>query len=276
VIVTHMHPDHIGLAHWLTARWSGPGRECRLWISTGDWNAACNAARGGTGPSGEEAAVFYALHGLADPEALQRVRSQRSDYAALVPAVPTRHRRLMDAQVLRIGGRDWTCHAGHGHAPEHIALHCPALGVLIAGDMVLPRISTNMSVWAHEPDGDPLGLYLESLHWFEGLPETTLVLPSHGKPFGGPLTPAVGGGLHTRLRQLHDHHAERLATALKACVEPKTCAQMVPVIFPRALDAHQYSFAMGETIAHMNHLWQTGQARRSFEAGVYRFQAADS
>lgn len=250
VIVTHMHPDHIGLAHWLTSRWSGPGRECRLWISTGDWNAACNAARGGTGPAGEEAAVFYALHGLADPEALQRVRSQRSDYAALVPAVPSRHRRLMDAQGLRIGGRDWTCHAGHGHAPEHIALHCPALGVLIAGDMVLPRISTNISVYGHEPEGDPLALYLASLARMRALPPDVLVLPSHGKPFVG---------LHERIAQLEAHHAERLAEVARACAQaPLSALDLLPGLFRRPLDASQMPFALGEAVAHAHCLWGRG------------------
>jgi glyoxylase-like metal-dependent hydrolase (beta-lactamase superfamily II) len=250
VVVTHMHPDHIGLAHWLTARWSEPGRECRLWISAADWNAACNASRGSTGPAGEEAAAFYALHGLDDPAVLQRVRSHRSDYMTLVPEVPPRHRRLMDGQLLRIGGHDWTCLAGYGHSPEHIALHCPALDVLIAGDMVLPRISTNISVFGHEPEGDPLTLYLESLARLRALPAHTLVLPSHGKPFTG---------LHERIAQLETHHAQRLAEVARSCAqEPRSALDLLPAMFRRPLDATQIPFALGEAVAHLHRLWAQG------------------
>ena len=244
VLVTHMHPDHIGLAHWLTERWSSPGRPCRLWISAADWNAACLASRGGTGPSGEQAADFYALHGLADPVTLERVRAQRGDYVSLVPAVPSTHRRLMDGQVLRIGGHDWTCLAGHGHAPEHIALHCPALGVLIAGDMVLPRITTNISVWGHEPEGDPLTLYLRSLAAMRALPAGTLVLPSHGTPFTG---------LHERIAQLEAHHAERLEVVQQACARaPQSAFELLPLLFRRRLDGQQVLFALGEAVAHLH------------------------
>jgi glyoxylase-like metal-dependent hydrolase (beta-lactamase superfamily II) len=82
---------------------------------------------------------------------------------------------------------------GFGHSPEHASLYCEELRVLISGDMVLPRISTNVSVFAIEPEGNPLQLYLDSLGKFADLPDDTLVLPSHGKPFRG---------LHTRIAQL--------------------------------------------------------------------------
>jgi glyoxylase-like metal-dependent hydrolase (beta-lactamase superfamily II) len=139
--------------------------------------------------------------------------------------------------------------------------------------MVLPRISTNMSVWATEPDADPLGLYLDSLRRFEHLPEDCLILPSHGKPFGGERL-ETSGGLHTRLRQLHEHHEERLSEALAFCQTPRTAAQVLPVLFPRALDFHQFTFAMGETLAHLNRLWHAQSVRRDFTEGVFYFQAA--
>ena len=181
VIVTHMHPDHIGNAHWLTERWG-----CRLWISATDWNAARIASQSTTGFGGDDAAAFFGEHGLVDPEALAKVRGRGGYYASMVPAVPRQYRRLMDGQVLRIGEHDWRCIAGYGHAPEHISLHCAALGVLISGDMVLPRISTNISVIDLEPEADPLPLFLASIARMRELPEDTLVLPSHGKPFTRP------------------------------------------------------------------------------------------
>ena len=269
VLVTHMHPDHIGLAHWLCERWTTPQRECRLWISGTDWNAGRMASLATTGFGGEAAARFFALHGLVDPESLARVRARSNYYASMVPQVPARFRRLMEGDVLRIGAHDWTCHAGHGHAPEHISLHCRALRVLISGDMVLPRISTNVSVIDLEPEGNPLPLYLASIARMRELPADTLVLPSHGKPFRG---------LHARIEQLIAHHDERFDAVLEACArEPQTAASLLPVLFHRALDLHQTTFAMGESIAHLNALWQRGQLKRELGAdGVYRFTLAQT
>ncbi|MFM2058935.1 MAG: hypothetical protein RLY71_3320 [Pseudomonadota bacterium] len=267
VIVTHMHPDHIGLAHWLTEHWSTPEWPCRLWISATDWNAARMASIQTTGFGGEAAAAFFASHGLSDPEALAKVRARGNYYASMVPTVPPRYRRLMDGQPLQIGGHTWRCHVGHGHAPEHMSLHCEQLGVLISGDMVLPRISTNISVIDLEPEADPLPLYLASLDRMRALPADTLVLPSHGKPFRG---------LQERIEQLHEHHRERLADVLAACAEaPCTAADILPVLFKRALDLHQTTFAMGEAIAHLHALWLGGQLARLRGAdGVLRFRPA--
>jgi glyoxylase-like metal-dependent hydrolase (beta-lactamase superfamily II) len=259
VIVTHMHPDHIGLAHWLTERWG-----VRLWVSATDFNAARLASQSTTGFGGESAAAFMASHGLTDPDAVDKVRRRSNYYASMVPQVPARFRRLMGGDTLRIGEHDWNCHAGYGHAPEHISLHCAALGVLISGDMVLPRISTNVSVIDLEPEANPLPLYLASIGRMLALPAETLVLPSHGKPFRG---------LHTRVGQLVNHHDERFADLMAACAQaPQTAASLLPVLFRRPLDLHQTTFAMGESIAHLNALWLRGELRRDTGAdGVIRF-----
>ncbi len=263
VIVTHMHPDHIGLADWLTQRWSTPAQECRLWISATDWNVARGASQSTGGTGGDSAADFYASHGLA-ADAVAQVRARTHYFSDLVPAVPARYRRLMDGMGLRIGNHDWTCIAGYGHAPEHIALHCPAAGVLIAGDMVLPRISTNVSVYDLEPEGNPLPLYLRSIAALRSVPAQTLVLPSHGKPFTG---------LHERIGQLEQHHADRYAEVLEACAEgPKTAADLLPVLFKRPLDLHQSTFAMGESVAHLHALESQGRLQSNGGAGgVWRF-----
>jgi glyoxylase-like metal-dependent hydrolase (beta-lactamase superfamily II) len=287
VIATHMHPDHIGLAHWLTERW-----QCALWISATDFNVARISSQSTTGFGGERAAAFFASHGLTDPDAVAKVRARANYYAGMVPRVPASFRRLMDGMRLVIGGREWRCIAGYGHAPEHIALHCdqmdvapktpaasapqggaPELGaarrssVLISGDMVLPRISTNVSVYDVEPESNPLTLYLDSLARYETLPESTLVLPSHGKPFTG---------LQSRIRQLREHHEHRLADVMAACRE-RAChaADLLPVLFKRKLDLHQTTFAMGESVAHLHALWFAGRlARACGEDGVWRFRAA--
>jgi len=262
VIVTHMHPDHIGNAHWLTERFG-----VRLWISATDWNAARMASSATTGFGGDSAAAFMASHGLTDPAAVQKIRARSNYYASMVPQVPPRFRRLMDQDVLRIGDHDWHGLVGHGHAPEHISLHCPALGLLISGDMLLPRISTNVSVIDIEPEGNPLPLYLASIDRLRALPADTLVLPSHGRPFHH---------LHVRVAQLVAHHDERFAEVLAACAEaPQTAASLLPVLFKRTLDLHQTTFAMGESIAHLNALWIDGRLRRDRGAdGIFRFSRA--
>jgi len=262
VIVTHMHPDHIGLAHWLTERW-----QCRMWISATDYNAARMASQSTTGFGGDAAAAFFASHGLSDAEAIAKVRARSNYYAGMVPQVPLQFRRLLDGLVIRIGGHDWVCKVGYGHAPEHIALQCPALSLLISGDMVLPRISTNVSVYDLEPEANPLPLYLDSIDRLRALPGDTLVLPSHGKPFVG---------LHARIAQLKAHHDERLADVLATCAEaPHHAASLLPVLFKRALDLHQTTFAMGESVAHLHALWLAGQLKRKLgEDGVYRFALA--
>ena len=299
VIVTHMHPDHIGLAHWLCERWSGdPGAEppqagvsplggqrpaqrrspgftpqggrrlgvCHLWISATDYNAARIGSQSTTGFGGASAADFFAAHGMTDPDSLEKIRDRASYYPSMVPAVPRQFRRLMDGQRVRIGGRDWRCISGYGHAPEHMALYCDPLQVLISGDMVLPRISTNVSVYDVEPESDPLLQFLDSLDKYLPLPEATLVLPSHGKPFTG---------LHERIQQLKDHHTERLAELLDACrATPCSGADAVAVLFRRPLDLHQTTFAMGEAVAHLHRLWFDGLVRRERDAeGIWRFRA---
>jgi glyoxylase-like metal-dependent hydrolase (beta-lactamase superfamily II) len=264
VLCTHMHPDHIGLADWLTQRWS-----VRLWISATDWNVARSASQHTSDVGGEQAAAFMASHGLADPVSLAKIRQRTNYYASMVPRVPRSYRRLMDGDVVGVGGQPWHCIAGYGHAPEHIALHRPgadadAGGVLISGDMVLPRISTNVSVWDLEPEGNPLPLYLSSIERLRSLPATTLVLPSHGRPFTG---------LHTRIDQLQAHHDAHFAEVLAACATaPQTAAELLPILFRRPLDLHQTTFAMGESVAHLHALWYRGELRRECDGdGVYRF-----
>ncbi|HEX2012453.1 MAG TPA: MBL fold metallo-hydrolase [Roseateles sp.] len=262
VIVTHFHPDHMGLAHWLTERW-----QCRLWISATDYNLARVASGSTVGMGGETAAAFFGSHGLTDPESLAKIRGRASYYPSMVPQVPASYRRLLDGMTLDIGGQAWRCLVGYGHAPEHISLHCPGLGLLISGDMVLPRISTNVSVVDVEPEADPLTLYLNSIERMLELPADTLVLPSHGKPFRG---------LHARVDQLHQHHDERLADVQAACAtRPCHAAELLELLFKRKLDLHQTTFAMGESVAHLNALWLAGKLRREHGGdGVYRFAAA--
>jgi glyoxylase-like metal-dependent hydrolase (beta-lactamase superfamily II) len=259
VIATHMHPDHIGLAHWLCERWNAP-----FFISATDFMVATILCTCLDASSGERTVQFYAQHGLNDAETARKLLERKPYFTTLVPSVPAQYHRLIDGGTLQVGAHAWKCISGYGHAAEHMALYCAELGVLIGGDMMLPRISTNVSVYEQEPEADALALFLSSIDRFLALPAETLVLPSHGKPFTG---------LHIRIQQLHDHHRDRLAEVIAACTQkPCSASDVLPVLFKRPLDFHQTTFALGEAVAHLHALWHDGTLRRQRDAeGVYRF-----
>ncbi|HEV3104511.1 MAG TPA: MBL fold metallo-hydrolase [Trinickia sp.] len=267
-IVTHCHPDHLGLADWICKGGARERWNVRLWITLGEYMLGRVMSAGdGSNAGGEGAARHFALHGLADAEALEKLRNRRDYYSKLVPAIPPQYRRMREGDTLTIGAHTWRVVTGYGHSPEHCALFSESAGVLISGDMVLPRISTNVSVFDIEPEGNPLALYLDALGRYETMPADTLVLPSHGKPFRG---------LHTRIAQLRAHHKARLAEVREACaVKPHSAADIVPLMFKRALDIHQMTFAMGEALAHLHLLWLEGELERIEGGdGVIRFAIA--
>lgn len=261
VVVTHMHPDHVGLSHWLCQRFDAP-----LFMTITDYTMARLFSEGGAqggATGGERAVAFFGKHGINDPDSMTQLLERKTYYSDLVPAMPDHFTRIADNDVLRIGGRDWQVIIGQGHAPEHASLYCAELNIFIAGDMVLPRISTNVSVSDLEPNADPLKLYLESLDKYTFMPEDTLVLPSHGKPFLG---------LHVRIQQQREHHAARLAEVMEACVTPQSAADIVPIMFTRKLDLHQMTFALGEALAHLHTLFYQGRLCRQVDGeGVIRF-----
>jgi glyoxylase-like metal-dependent hydrolase (beta-lactamase superfamily II) len=260
IICTHCHPDHVGLADWIATRWRVP-----LWMTAGEYAFARMMSAGLPGIDGNAMLPHFALHGANDPALLQKLSERKEYYPTLVPSVPPTFNRIQDRQIIAIGQHGWRVITGFGHAPEHAALYCESLQILISGDMILPRISPNVSVFPVEPEANPVQEYLDSLSKFSDLPTTTLTLPSHGKPFRG---------LHIRIAQLRDHHRDRLAEVLSACITPQSAASIVPIMFTRPLDTHQLTFALGEALAHLHKLWYDGKLARHLDAdGVIRFQS---
>ena len=256
VIVTHYHPDHVGSAAWLVKRTGAP-----FWMTTSEYlsaHAAHDDTAGFDRPTGID---FFARNGLDVSRFPEKLRSANG-YRRGVPEVPRSYRRMMHGDRLQIGAREWEVITVFGHAPEHAALWCEALNVLISGDQVLPRITTNVGVWGNQPEANPLALFLSSLGNFSHLPADALVLPSHDRVFRG---------LHTRIAQLHEHHERRLERLLEGCVQPLSAHDALPLLFKRALDDHQLMFAMGESIAHLHYLERAWKVRRIDEAGVRRF-----
>ncbi len=261
VIATHYHPDHLGNAAWLTARFGAA-----LTMPQAEFLTAHMVANGATGYAIDATCELFRAHGMTE-EHVAALRARGNNYRRGVPELPASFRRLMADDDVHIGEHRWRAIGGYGHSPEHMALYCADLGVCISGDMLLPRISTNVAVWPVEPDGDPLARFLASLATFAALPSDTLILPSHGLPF-------FGAAL--RVEQLHAHHAARLAELEAAAHKPRTAADLLPVLFRRELDLQQRFFAMGEAIAHLNYLWHAGRFTRTIDAdGILHFQRAN-
>jgi glyoxylase-like metal-dependent hydrolase (beta-lactamase superfamily II) len=260
VLVTHFHPDHIGNADWLARRFG-----VELWCPQAEWLMSQLAWQGMGGNDSEKRLGHYRRHGVAEAH-IQSFRERGNHYRMLVPSVAPQFRAVREGDVVTIGGRQWHAFTVLGHAPEHACLFCPEANVLISGDQVLPKITTNVSVWPDQPHANPLRLYLDSLKRFRPLPPDALVLPSHGLPFRG---------LHRRLDYLRQHHDDRLAETLDAVAQPRTASELVPVLFRRQLDTHQLGFAIGETLAHLHFLEAEGQVARLLgEDGIERFRKA--
>ena len=257
VIATHYHPDHFGNAAWLAQRWG-----CPVAMPEAEYLTAHAVAEDRAGYGIEATCALFRAHGLS-AEQLAALSGRGNTYRRGVPTLPVVHERLLAGDEIAIGAHRWQVIAGHGHSPEHAALYCADSGVLISGDMLLPQISTNVSVWPVEPEGDPLERFLASLDRFDALPADTLVLPSHGLPFSG---------IPIRTGMLRAHHAARLTELEAAARQPITAAQALPLLFRRALDTQQVLFAMGEAIAHLNHLWRAGRLERSSADAIYEFR----
>jgi len=260
IIVTHFHPDHVSLAGWLIKKWKAP-----IWMTYSEWMQAQLNRFGGPTADIDARMKFYKEHGM-EKSGIDGYRETRPDFSKIILPLPTSFRRMIDAEEFSIGDHNWRVITGAGHSPEHAALWCKDLNILISGDQVLPRISTNVSLQCNEPDGDPLRLYLGSLEKFRFLAKDTFILPSHDQPFYG---------LHERIDALGEHHADRLEAAYQACTESKTSRELIPILFKRQLDSHQLGFAIGEAMAHANYLVTDGRLRKSQgNDGIIRYLQA--
>lgn len=260
IIVTHFHPDHMGLAGWLTEKFG-----VEMWATEKEWGTASGLYRD-TGPEHvDRARVFYQAAGFND-ELMIEVDKRQNPYPTRVSLIPESYRKIVDGEMIDIGGRDWRVIVGTGHSPEHACLYCLDDHILISGDQILPKITPNVSVWPQFPEMDPLSLFLASIDKFRDLASDTLVLPSHNWPFHG---------LIERLDQLAHHHDERLDEVVAACaVEPLTGTDVLKHLFKRKLDTHQLFFAIGESLAHLHYLESQDRiTKESGPGGVDLFRA---
>jgi glyoxylase-like metal-dependent hydrolase (beta-lactamase superfamily II) len=261
VLVTHMHPDHIGMAGWLTRKF-----DCRLWITRLEF-LTCRSLAADTGREAPVDGIrFYRAAGWTE-EQIETYRGRFGFFGKMLHALPDSYHRLRDGDAVRIGARDWRVVVGNGHSPEHACLWQPELKLLISGDQILPKISSNVSVFPTEPDGDPLDDWLTSLARIKTVvPDDVLVLPAHNEPFRG---------LHARIDDLIHGHQARLTRMRRLIAEPKRVVDAFGVLFRRTMDDAVLGMATGECLAHLNYLVARGEAvRRRDEAGVDWYSAA--
>lgn len=257
VIVTHHHPDHIGMAGWFQTE-----HGAELVTTRTAWLMARMLVLDEQDRPTPETLKFWQHAGM-DPEIYaQRAGERPFNFADCVASMPLGYRRIREGDSLHAGGRDWVVRMGNGHAPEHATLW--ADDVVLGGDQLLPSISPNLGVYPTEPDADPVEDWLEACERLAAFatPEQ-LVLPGHKLPFTG---------LPTRMRQLIDNHHGALVRLLNYMDTPKTAHECFLPLFKREVRGGEYGLALVESVAHCAHLYLAGQVTRTLrEDGAYTY-----
>ena len=258
VFCTHHHVDHVGLSGYLTDRWRVP-----LFMSYQEYFTL----RGWPMDIKEvpwQHAEFFRRAGL--PEELLERTLVMFDFFGEISPMPPSFNRLNDGSPLAVAGADWRILMGQGHAPEHAMLYSAQQGILISGDQLLPRISTNVSVSVVNPEEEPLSLWLASLELLSELPDETLVLPGHGLPFRGVVR---------RVEELRGHHHRRFEVVLAACAGSELSAyELVKVMYPYPLSDFDMQLALGECLAHIRYLLSKGRLEGRLDGeGIMRYRS---
>jgi glyoxylase-like metal-dependent hydrolase (beta-lactamase superfamily II) len=252
VICTHMHPDHCGLAGWFHARFG-----VDVWMSRLEYLSARVVSSQASPPAPLSTRQFYRAAGWSDAD-VQQYSDKFGAFSRLIHPLPDQYHRLSDGDVLNIGAYRWEVVVGSGHSPEHVCLWSPDHNLLISGDQVLPKISSNVSVYPTEPEADPLQDWLSSIDSLKKrLPPDVLVLPAHNAPFYG---------LHTRLDVLADEHRVALARLEEALSEPRRAVDIFPILFRRTVHSGILTLATGEGLAHLHRLSRSGRATSTTDA----------
>lgn len=247
IVLTHLHADHTGLAAWLQDRHQVP-----VWTSHDTDRQMQQLFTPISDAQLHERLDFLRAHGMTDVDGL-RASLSGERYRANVSGLPHIAHHPLDGEQVSWDGVMWRWLATNGHAAGHLCLHCLSRRVLIAGDQVLPKISPNVSLMGWGLDPDPIDSYLTSLERLYALDPDTLVLPSHGHPFVG---------VRARVQELRRHHQRHFDQLLEACHEPSTATEMLRVLYRRPLAGFHSYLALGETVAHLEHLTRSGALER--------------
>jgi glyoxylase-like metal-dependent hydrolase (beta-lactamase superfamily II) len=261
IFVTHFHPDHVGCAGWLANKFKVP-----VWMNRTEWMMARLMISDKRDAPPEEVLTRRKSYGYDDARIEQMRTAGWGNFARAVSRLPTHHIRMDDGDVVRVGKRDWTVLTGGGHTPEHACMVDYHNGVIIAGDQILPRITSNVSIMDIEPEANPLAEWLASIEKFKAaLPDDMLVLPAHGFPFKGVMQ---------RLEKLAEGHHQQL-DKLEAKLRDREmrAVDTFQLLFGRPIDDAIYGLAAGEAVAHLRYLQRAGRAQLEMRDGVGWYSA---
>lgn len=260
VMLTHHHPDHLGLFGWFAEK----GAE--VWATRLGWTLGRMLQLDHNEVPPPEQIAFRRRAGMPEADLAAFASEKPFNFSQCTTPIPLGYRVIAEGATVRMGGRDWQVHFGHGHAPDHATFWTD--GLVLAGDQIIPGISSNIGVYPSEPEANPLGDWLESCDRLRALASDELVLPGHKLPFrGAPF----------RLTHLIDNHIHALDRILAALGEgPRTAAQLFTPIFKREITGRQYGLALAESVAHMNYLHQEGRVRRQLVDGAWHYEREGS
>ena len=260
VLLTHHHPDHVGLVGWFQDR----GAE--LLTTRTAWLYARMLTLDVQDRPSAQSMQFYTRAGMTPEMLTKRAHERPFNFADVVAPMPLGFTRVEEGETLTLGGRRWRVRLGQGHAPDHITLWSEVDELVIGGDQLLPGISPNIGVYPTEPEADPLTEWLEATARFvPHARDDQLVLPGHKLPFTG---------LPFRLQQMAENHHQALERLLGHLHEPQTAAGCFPALYKRPIGEGEYGLALVEAVAHLNCLLRRGQVCRSLRAdGAWLWQA---
>ena len=261
VVVTHHHPDHVGLAGWFQSEFGA-----ELVTTRTSWLFARMLVLDVQDKPVQQTVDFWRGAGVAQAEIDARMAQRPVNFADVVAPMPLGFTRIKEGDTITMGGRRWLVRVGNGHAPEHATFWSVDDDLVIGGDQLLPGISANLGVYATEPMADPVGDWIDSCrHMARFAEDRHLVLPGHKLPFTG---------LPLRLEQMVDNHVGALDRLVAHLAQPRTAMRCFVPLFKREITGPEAGMALVEAIAHLNHLLLAGRARRWRDAdGAWLWQA---
>ena len=253
LIITHHHPDHLGLLGWFHERF-----QAEIWSSRVAWLTARMLTLDVHETTSLDVLSFWYGAGMPGSLLSKKKKERPFNFCDYVDPIPLGYRRIVDHERIFIGDNCWQINFGHGHAPEHLTLHCPELNIFISGDQILPGISPNLSVYPTEPNANPVGEFIETCEKLLKIEDREyLVLPGHNLPFWG---------LKVRIKQLLNHHYAALSRILDfLTLEPGTAADIFSSLYLRKIRESEYSLALGEAVGHLNYLWHQKKISRNIK-----------
>jgi glyoxylase-like metal-dependent hydrolase (beta-lactamase superfamily II) len=260
LVLTHAHPDHIGLADDVHVASGAPVRMLQAEADTmfRVWDdPELTALR--------TANEHFAAHGLPAEDAELGVRGSGRLRRALHLPPRAAVVALAEGDTLRLAGHSFRALWTPGHADHHLCL-LREDGVLVAGDHVLPRITPNIGLYPNSRP-NPLRDYFTSLAAVRDLP-VRLALPGHGRPF------ADLAGRVDELRAHHEERAEEILRLLESRPAGSDAYALAVELFGERLSAVEHRrFALAETLAHLEDLRERGLVRRDEHVAPVRFVA---